>query len=150
MSTRDEAVLAELAASASVISMTAAVVPGAAPVYPAMAQRLAAIIENHTTLFRSGGRIVCSSDAGVGPNKPHTALPHGVTGFLLAIGMTNAEAIRNVTAFAAQVCRIDDRTGTLEPGKDADILVVAGNPLTHITALHDVLGVYARGNPRST
>ena len=42
----------------------------------------------HHALYRAGAGIVCSSDAGVGPNKPHTALPYGVTTFLSSIGMT--------------------------------------------------------------
>jgi imidazolonepropionase-like amidohydrolase len=141
----DPAVLERLAASQCVISMAAAVVSNGAVIYPAIRERLAAILANHETLFRSGARIVCSSDAGVGPNKPHNALPHGVSSFLPSIGMTNAEAITNVTAFAAEVCRIADRTGTLEPGKDADILAVAGNPLEDLAAIHDVVAVYARG-----
>jgi imidazolonepropionase-like amidohydrolase len=141
----DPAVLDQLASSPCVISMTAAVVPGGPIVYPAIRERLEAILVNHETLYRSGARIVCSSDAGVGPNKPHTALPHGVSSFLPSIGMTNAEAISNVTAFAADVCGIADRTGTLEPGKEADILAVAGNPLADINAIHDVVAVYARG-----
>ena len=99
-----------------------------------MRERLTAIFANTATLYRAGARLVCSSDAGVGPNKPHTALPHGVTTFLPSIGMTNAEAITNVTAFAAEVCGVADRTGTLEPGKDADILAVAGNPLDDLNA----------------
>jgi imidazolonepropionase-like amidohydrolase len=110
-----------------------------------MRQRLAAILDNHATLYRAGARIVCSSDAGVGPNKPHTALPYGVATFLASIGMTNAEAITNVTAFAAEVCGIAERTGTLEVGKDADILAVAGNPLDNLDAIHDIAAVFARG-----
>jgi imidazolonepropionase-like amidohydrolase len=46
----DPEVLQQLAASRCVISMTAAVVPGATPIYPAMRQRLAAILDNHATL----------------------------------------------------------------------------------------------------
>lgn len=141
----DPDVLQQLASSSCVVSMTAANVPGAGPIYPAIQQRLATILENHATLYRSGARIVCSSDGGVGPTKPHTALPYGVATFLPMIGMTNAEAISNVTAFAAEVCGIADRTGTLEVGKDADILAVAGNPLDDITAIHAVAAVFARG-----
>jgi imidazolonepropionase-like amidohydrolase len=142
----DPDILRQLAASPCAISMTAAVVPGNTDDYPtAIRQRLAAIMENHATLYRAGARVVCSSDAGITPNKPHTALPHGVATFLPSLGMTNAEAITNVTAFAAEVCGIADRTGTLEDGKDAYILSVAGNPLEDITAIHDVVAVYARG-----
>ncbi len=145
----DDDILQLVAASDCVISMTAAVIPDAAVMYPAIKQRLATILANHATLYRSGARIICSSDAGVGPNKPHHVLPHGVSSFLPAIGMTNAQAIRNVTEFAAQVCRIADRTGTLEPGKEADVLAVAGNPLENISAIHDVVTVLARGQVRS-
>jgi imidazolonepropionase-like amidohydrolase len=141
----DPAVLEDLAASDCMLSMTAAVLPDTTGVYPAMLARRDAIFANHTTLYRAGARIVCSSDGGVSPNKPHHVLPHGVTTFLPLIGMTNAEALVNVTAFAAQVCGIDDQTGTIEPGKDADILAVEGNPVDDIATLHNVAAVYARG-----
>jgi imidazolonepropionase-like amidohydrolase len=143
---RNDEILERLAASNTFISMTTAVLPGLEVPYPAIAKRLAAMYENFTTLYRSGARIVCSSDAGVAPTKPHDVLPHGVSSFLPGIGMSNADAIRNVTAVAAEVCHLSDRTGTLEPGKDADILAVAGDVLADITAIHDVVAVYARGH----
>lgn len=105
----DPEMLQRLAESSCVISMTAAVVPDVAGGFPARQERLAAVLANHETLYRSGSRIVCSSDGGVAPIKPHTCLPYGVSTFLPSIGMTNAEAIGNVTAFAAEVCPIEDR-----------------------------------------
>jgi imidazolonepropionase-like amidohydrolase len=54
------------------------------------------------------------------------------------------------TAFAAEVCGVADRTGTLEPGKDADFCAVAGDPLADINALHQVVGVLARGDRAPT
>ena len=139
----DPAVLEQTARCGAAISMTAAVLPGTVAPYPAIRQRLAAVIANHATLFRSGARVVCSSDAGVSPNKPHNVLPYGVSDFLPSLGMTNAEALTSSTAIAAEVCGIADKTGTLEPGKDADILVVAGNPLDDISAIHNVVAVFA-------
>jgi imidazolonepropionase-like amidohydrolase len=141
----DPNILDQLAHSGAAISMTGAVLPGVEAAYPAMRQRLAAILANHATLFGAGARIVCSSDGGVGPNKPHDVLPYGVSSFLPAIGMTNPQALTATTAVAAEVCGIADTTGTLEAGKDADILAVAGNPLQDITAIHNVIAVYARG-----
>jgi imidazolonepropionase-like amidohydrolase len=125
--------------------MTGGTLPGSIAPYPAMRERLAAILANHAVLHRAGARIVCGTDAGVGPNKPHDVLPHGVSSFLPAIGMTNSGALAAATAVAAEVCGLANTTGTLEPGKDADILVVAGNPLEDITAIHDVLAVFVRG-----
>jgi imidazolonepropionase-like amidohydrolase len=85
-----------------------------------------------------------ASDAGVGPNKPHDVLPHGVVG-LPRIGMTNAQALTATTAVAAEVCGIADTTGTLEPGKDADFVAVRGNPLEDINAIYDVAAVFVQG-----
>ena len=141
----DPRVIEELARRQTAISMTGGTLPGSTPPYPAMRERLAAIIANHRVLYRAGARIVCGTDAGVGPNKPHDVLPHGVSGFLPAIGMTNAEALTAATAVAAGVCGLANTTGTLEVGKDADMLAVAGNPLEDITAIHDVLAVFVRG-----
>jgi imidazolonepropionase-like amidohydrolase len=138
-------ILARIAAGGSVISATAAVLPGQPVLHEAIRVRLEAILANLGTLHRSGARIVCSSDAGIAPIKPHDVLPHGVTGFLTDLGLTPAEAITNVTALAAEVCGVGDRVGTVEAGKDADVLVVAGDPLTDVTAIHDVLAVYTRG-----
>jgi imidazolonepropionase-like amidohydrolase len=125
--------------------MTGGTLPGGIAPYPALRERLAAIMSNHAVLHRAGARIVCGTDAGVGPNKPHDVLPHAVSTFLPAIGMTNAEALTAATAVAAGVCGLATTTGTLQAGQDADILAVAGNPLEDITAIHDVLAVFVRG-----
>ena len=125
--------------------MTAALLPGGSEPFPAMVKRMAAIFDNHRTLRSAGAIVVCSSDAGIGPNKPHDVLPHGVATFLPMMGMTNAEALVTSTAVAAEVCGVADVTGTLEVGKDADILAVAGDLLDDLAAIHDVVAVYARG-----
>ncbi|HRX43039.1 MAG TPA: amidohydrolase [Clostridia bacterium] len=44
-------------------------------------------------------------------------------------GMDELEALRAISIYAAEVTGIDDRVGSLEPGKDADIAVFDGNPL---------------------
>ena len=61
------------------------------------------------------------------------------------IGMTPMEAIVAGTADAARSCWIDDRVGTLEPGKVADLLLVDGNPATDIRALTQVADVFQSG-----
>jgi len=44
-------------------------------------------------------------------------------------GMDELEALRAISLYAAEVTGIDDRVGSLEKGKDADIAVFDGNPL---------------------
>ena len=49
------------------------------------------------------------------------------------------------TKNAAHVCNLEEEIGTLEPGKIADILVVAGNPLEDIQSLTDIQMVIHNG-----
>src|SRR5690606_35867551 len=44
------------------------------------------------------------------------------------IGFTQSEALVAATKTSAEILRMDDRLGTIEPGKLADIIVVEGNP----------------------
>ena len=61
-------------------------------------------------------------------------------------GMTNMQAIVSATRDAARSCWIDDQVGTLEPGKQGDVLVVNGDPVDDINALRNVSDVYLSGN----
>jgi hypothetical protein len=54
-------------------------------------------------------------------------------GKLLRTGVTAEQALTTVTLNAARLLRIQDRVGSLEPGKDADFVVWSGNPLSQFT-----------------
>lgn len=54
-------------------------------------------------------------------------------GKLLRTGVSEEDALAMVTLNAAKVVRIDDRVGSLEPGKDADFVIWNGNPLSQFT-----------------
>ncbi len=47
-----------------------------------------------------------------------------------ANGMETADALRAITINAAKICEIDDRVGSIRPGKDADIVIFKEHPLT--------------------
>jgi imidazolonepropionase-like amidohydrolase len=57
-------------------------------------------------------------------------------------GMTPMAAIRSATAVAAELLGWQDRLGTIEAGKFADIIAVAGDPLTDIGELEKAGVVY--------
>lgn len=65
--------------------------------------------------------------------------PHGLNGREFSLmtknGLTAAQALIAGTANGAELLGLADQTGTLTPGKSADIVAVAGNPLvdTHVT-----------------
>ncbi len=55
-------------------------------------------------------------------------------GLAIKAGMKEESAWRAITLNPARAAGIDDRVGSLEPGKDADIVVFDGNPLREIGA----------------
>lgn len=44
-------------------------------------------------------------------------------------GLGEEMALRAITIDAAKICRVDHRLGSLEVGKDADLVIFEGNPL---------------------
>ena len=62
------------------------------------------------------------------------------------IGLNNMGAILSGTRDSAQSIGMLDLVGTLEPGKEADVLVVEGNPLQNIAALSQVRSVFKAGS----
>jgi imidazolonepropionase-like amidohydrolase len=54
-------------------------------------------------------------------------------GKLLRTGVSEEDALSLVTINAARVVAIDDRVGSLEPGKDADFVIWSGHPLSQFT-----------------
>jgi imidazolonepropionase-like amidohydrolase len=61
------------------------------------------------------------------------------------MGMTNFDALQSATVVSAELLQIEDQTGRLEVGFEADIILVPANPLTDIMALQDVLLVMSNG-----
>jgi len=55
--------------------------------------------------------------------------------WMVHYGFSPMQAIVAATKTAAEVCRVADVTGTLEPGKMADLLVVDGDPLADVAVL---------------
>lgn len=64
---------------------------------------------------------------------------------LVKCGYTPLEAITAATGTAARLLGVDARTGTIAPGKEADLLVVDRNPLEDTTALFEPMLVVNNG-----
>jgi imidazolonepropionase-like amidohydrolase len=124
-------------------SIGAAPVEGASPP-PEVTARVPRIMAAYGRLIKAGAVVVAGTDAGIGPPKRHPSLPNAVPQ-LVALGMTPEAALRAVTSVAAEVCGLAGRKGRLAPGFDADLVAVAGNPLTDPTAIHNVRAVYRAG-----
>jgi imidazolonepropionase-like amidohydrolase len=80
---------------------------------------------------REGVAMAAGADAG----------PHGDNARelvrMVEAGLSPMEAIVAATGTAAKACRLDDELGTIEPGKAADVLVLAGDPLEDVRSFLD-------------
>jgi len=61
------------------------------------------------------------------------------------LGMSNFEALKAATKNGAELLGLAKETGTLEIGKEADMILLPNNPLKDIMALQDVLLVISNG-----
>jgi imidazolonepropionase-like amidohydrolase len=90
--------------------------------------------ENFQRAVRGGARMAFGTDGGV--------YPHGDNAkqfaYMVQYGMTPMQAIQAATANAAELMGWRDRVGSIEPGRYADLIAVAGDPLADIRALEKV------------
>jgi imidazolonepropionase-like amidohydrolase len=89
--------------------------------------------ESITKAYKAGVKIAMGTDAGV--------MPHGTNlrelGLMCDIGMSPMESLVATTKMAAECLEWDDRIGTLEVGKLADITVSKTDPLADIRSLEN-------------
>ncbi len=83
---------------------------------------------------KAGVKIAFGTDSGVSPHGDNARE------FELMVqgGMTPMQAIQSATRVAAELLRVQDQLGTLEPGKIADVVAVPGNPLDDIAVMRSV------------
>jgi imidazolonepropionase-like amidohydrolase len=65
--------------------------------------------------------------------------------WMVRYGMPPLQALKSATSVAAELLGWEDRLGSLEPGKLADVVAVAGNPVDDITAMTRVNFVMKNG-----
>ena len=84
-----------------------------------------------------------SFGSGVGP------FPHGTQGveftYLVKYGMSPSQAIQSATIVAAEMMGWQDKVGSIDKGKFADIIAFSGDPLQDITELQKVKFVMKGG-----
>ncbi len=92
-------------------------------------------------VYKKGVKIVFGTDAGV--------FPHGKNNleflYMAEAGMKNTDILRAATIDAATMLRLNDKIGSLEVGKLADIVAVDGDPLNDIRAMLKVVFVMKDG-----
>jgi imidazolonepropionase-like amidohydrolase len=90
-----------------------------------------------------GVKIAAATDTGYGPEST-TTLAHELLE-LVGIGMTPLEALRAATVVNAELFGVSGRTGWIDAGLEADLIVLERNPLEDIGVVQDVLMVVSDG-----
>jgi imidazolonepropionase-like amidohydrolase len=99
--------------------------------------------DNFKKLYDTGVTVLAGSDMVLYQAPP---LPiHQELAYMVKFGITPLQAIATATGNPAKVLGLEEVTGTLHPGLQADLLVVRGNAAKDIHALDQVLSVYLGG-----
>jgi imidazolonepropionase-like amidohydrolase len=112
---------------------------------PALQGKAKAAAAARSDMFRNavkvGVRISFGTDAAV--------YPHGQNAkefkLMVDLGMSPIDALRSATANDAELLGIGQKVGTLEKGKLADVIAMAGDPTADITATERVSFVMKEG-----
>ena len=104
---------------------------------PHVRERARALHAHHVAsvqrALERGVPIAAGTDAG-GHGHPRNALE---LKYLVEAGLSPMQALRAGTQWAARCLGLDREIGTLEKGRQADLVVVDGNPLDDVTVLLD-------------
>ncbi len=100
-----------------------------------------------TIAWENGVNVAFGTDTGVSKHGDNAQEFQ----YMIKAGMSEMDAIKAATVIAAKHIEMDDKIGSLENGKEADLIAVNGNPLEDISELLDVDfvmkgGVVYKGN----
>ena len=115
---------------------------------PVAQQEVAALqtaLNNLYKLYKAGVLIALGTDSGANPVRVQGFSEHMEMELLVKAGLTPLEAITIATQNGARLLRINGETGTLEPGKKADFIVLDKNPAAHIINTRTISAVWRNG-----
>jgi imidazolonepropionase-like amidohydrolase len=112
------------------------------PTVQAKAAKIGPLIQDmFRQAYKAGVKIAFGTDSGVS-NHGDNAREFG---YMVEAGMPAAEAILAATRNAADLIGAADRIGSLQAGRFADVIAVAGNPLADVSELRKVTFVMKGG-----
>jgi imidazolonepropionase-like amidohydrolase len=93
--------------------------------------------ENHRIAFEKGVKFALGSDAGP-VNAPHGTSAKELVYMVENVGMTPTQSLQCATIQAARAIKLENKIGSVEVGKFADLVVVSTNPIESLESLRDL------------
>lgn len=113
--------------------------------YPDKVRAFETALKNVIRLHKAGVLVALGTDSGASPARTQGFSEHLELQLLVEAGFTPLEAITAGTKNAAKALRVDGRWGTLEVGKQADLLVLDENPAENIAGTQSIHRVFKAG-----
>ena len=95
--------------------------------------------ENAALLTKAGVRVVIVATGGSDVTQFNARNIKYEAGNAVAYGMSHDDALRAITLTPAELFGISDRVGSLQPGRDANVVVWSGDPFEFSTQVEHVL-----------
>lgn len=116
--------------------------PSAGRAVTSLAEVAERMYESHRRAFQQGVKFAFGTDSAI---TPHGDNAQEFAMLVERVGMTPMQAIMTATVNGADHIGLEDEVGTLEVGKMADIIAVAGDPLRDVSELERVRFVMRSG-----
>jgi imidazolonepropionase-like amidohydrolase len=112
------------------------VIVGSMGVGPKRTESMDVTITNAAVLAKAGVKVAIRAEEALGLGTQEELALSAALAF--KGGLDRAAAIRAVTLTAAEILGVGQRVGSLEAGKDADIVIFTGDPLYYLTRVSRV------------
>ena len=103
-------------------------------------------LKNAAAVAAAGIPIAVGTDSS-GASRVQGLWEHREMEHLVKAGLTPMQAIQAATVNGARMLGVEDKYGTLQPGKVADLIVLDANPLSDITNSRKIDAVWMNGQP---
>ncbi|MFT4155653.1 amidohydrolase family protein [Parafilimonas sp.] len=115
------------------------------PVYAKNIKAFETALQNLKKVYNAGILVALGTDSGAMPLRAQGFSEHLELELMVQAGLTPMQAIGVATKNAAALLHIDNRFGTIEKGKVADLLILNANPLDDIKSTRKIDAVYKAG-----
>ncbi|HSY72056.1 MAG TPA: amidohydrolase family protein [Alloacidobacterium sp.] len=100
---------------------------------------------NLKLLHDAGIKVGFGTDSGAMPTRIPGYAEHRELELMVAAGLTPIEAIHSATQVNAQLLQIAGQTGTIAVGKQADLILLAANPVDNIQNTRKIVRIWHNG-----